>query len=265
MHARLAWGGVWFDALDDTTPPLLWRQRFPPHVAAALVTSDNPAGTLSISDLELTGVIAHADVLAQDRDVRERTIWLASDNRAAVAWATKGSATSLAARSHLLRVNALHQRNHRYVSRHHYIPGPVNAMADDASRRWDLSDSALLTHFNTRYPQAVSWQMRTLLPATNVSLIGALSKTRASIGFLLNATQAPSRPGKRGRPSVPAWASNPTGLPTPTTSLCFNSSPSDTAMAPSHPGASRSDLAQWRKPYELWGRRMPDWGPLTLA
>jgi hypothetical protein len=122
-----------------------------------LVTSDNPSGSISISDLELTGIIAHQDVLATTRDVRERTIWTASDNRAAVAWATKGSATSLAARSHLLRLNAMHQRAYRYVARQHYIPGPVNAMADDTSRRWDLTDDALLTHFNIHFPQTSSW------------------------------------------------------------------------------------------------------------
>ena len=196
----------------------------------------------------------------------EHTLWLASDNRAAAAWATKGSATSLAARSHLLRFNAVHQRSHRYVARHHYIPGPVNAMADDTSRRWDLAENALLTHSNSHsYPQAVSWQMRTPLPATNASLIGALSKTCATIGCYLSATQAPPLRGERGRPSVPAWASNPTGHPTPTTSPSFNSSPSATVTAPSHPGVNLSDLAQWRKPYELRDRRTPDWGPLTLV
>jgi hypothetical protein len=30
--------------------------------------------------------------------------------------------------------------------RHRHIPGLVNAMADDASRRWDLANSNLLTH-----------------------------------------------------------------------------------------------------------------------
>jgi hypothetical protein len=141
-----------------------------PYIAGVLVTSENPTGTITLSDLELTTT----------QDVRERTIWTASENRAAVSWATKGSATSLAARSHLLRLNALHQRAYGYVTRHHYIPGPANVMADDANRRWDLTDDDLLTHFNTRFPQTSSWKMRTLPSATAASLTGALSNKRAS-------------------------------------------------------------------------------------
>ena len=260
---QVGMGGVWFDALDDRTPPILWRQRFPVHVANDLVTSDNPLGSLSISDFELTGVIAHKAVLSHDRDVSERTMWIASDNRAAVAWATKGSATSLAARSHLLRLNALHQRTHRYVARHHYIPGPVNAMADDASRRWDLSDASLLTHFNSHYPQIVSWELRTLPCAFNAALIGALFKKRATLASLLNDMPAPRPRGVCGRPSVPAWASMPIVHQAPTPSLFSNCSPSDIAPGPWPPDANRSDLARWRKPYERWARRTPDWGPLT--
>ena len=43
-------GGVWFDTLDPTTAPIVCRERFPSHVAHALVTADNPKGTMSISD-----------------------------------------------------------------------------------------------------------------------------------------------------------------------------------------------------------------------
>ena len=53
------------------------------------------------------GILAHTAVLSHDRNVQERTVWIASDNRATVAWATKGLAMSLTARSHLLRINAL--------------------------------------------------------------------------------------------------------------------------------------------------------------
>jgi hypothetical protein len=120
-----------FDGL--TTSPILLRRRFKPHVASALITSDNRRSTISISDLELTGMIAHKDVAASSFDVRKRTLWIASDNCAVVAWSTKGSASSLAERAYLLRLNALHQRHHRYLARHHYIPGLANAMAHYAS------------------------------------------------------------------------------------------------------------------------------------
>ena len=101
-------GGVWL-ASDNDTAPIVWRQRFEPHISRALLMADNPRGTITISDLELTGMIAHKDVLGTTHDVRERTLWLASDNRAAVSWSTKGSSTSVAARAYLLCLNALHQ------------------------------------------------------------------------------------------------------------------------------------------------------------
>ena len=54
------------------------------------------------------GMIAHKAVLTSTRDVRARTIWVA-----AVAWSTKGSTSSVAARAYLLRLDSLHQRVHR--------------------------------------------------------------------------------------------------------------------------------------------------------
>jgi hypothetical protein len=62
--AKPGMGGVWF---IDGAPPLLWRAPFPPHhVQARLVLSDsNPHGDLSNTDLELAGVVAHQDILAQ--------------------------------------------------------------------------------------------------------------------------------------------------------------------------------------------------------
>ena len=106
-------GGVWFSTTDATFPPTLWRQRFDPSVQASLVTSDNRAGTISISDLELAAMIGHKDILAQHTTVHETTFWLATDDRAALLlWSNKGSATSSAARANLLRLNAMHQRTY---------------------------------------------------------------------------------------------------------------------------------------------------------
>ena len=192
-------GGVWFDAQSHSASTV-WRQPFAPQISADMVSDRNPHGSLSISDLELT---AYKDVLAHDRDVRERTVWIASDNQAAVSWSTKGSSTSLAARAYLLRYNALHQRCHRYFSRHHYIPGPVKAMADDASRCWDLRGEDLLTHFDHMYPQTLSWQLRHLPSETNASLTGALCRKRPSSSALLdNEALRPTPVGTCGPVSV---------------------------------------------------------------
>ena len=101
---QVGMGGVWFDA-SATQLPLLWRQRFAPHVSAAMITYANPTGSLPISDLELTAIIAHKDVRVNAWDARERIIWIgSSDNKAVISWSTKGtSSTSLATRGYLLR------------------------------------------------------------------------------------------------------------------------------------------------------------------
>jgi hypothetical protein len=261
---QMGMGGVWLPS-DGPGSPIVWRQPFPRHVTTALVTSANRTGTLSISDLELSGIIAHKDILVRARDVRERTIWIASDNRAAVSWATKGSATSLAARAYLLQYTALHQRKFRYLARHHYIPGPVNSMADDASRLWHLSDSALLSHFNSSYPQSSSWQMHHLTPATTSAVIGALCRKRRNTVSLANDTPLPLPVGTSGTASVhPCTKTHNPSLPH-TLSPCYNFLPSAIAPGAARPAVNLSDLGQWRTPYERLVRRTPGWGPLTLG
>ena len=263
---RVGMGGVWFDALDPMAHPLVWRAEFPAHIQLSLITAECPRGTLSISDLELAGIIAHKDILAQARHVHERTLWVAGDNRASVSWATKGSSTSTAARAYLLRLDALHQRAHRYVARHHYLPGTLNRMADDASRLWHLSDAALLTHFNSHYPQTVCWELRHLAPQMGSSLIGALSRQRCTPASLRSATVPFTPHGASGRNFVSGSASTPHSPQSPATRYLFsNSSPIGTATAASPAAHTRSVLAQWRTPSEAWGRRSPGWGPRTLA
>jgi hypothetical protein len=259
--SRLGMGGVWFGTDASTPhPPVLWRHAFPAAVQRELVTFDQPRGTMSISDLELATMIAHKDVLTAYADVAEKTLWLATDNRAALAWSTKGSSTSIGPRSYLLRYNGFHQRAHRYVAVHDHIAGVANVMADDASRLWHLSDAALLTHFNHSYPQALPWQLRCLTPATNSALIGSLFRKRPSSAYAINAAGPPMPPENFGRHSVAASPStSPIFPPTP-----FHSSKSlhsNSATDPSIQAIAVSDLERWRTPYAVWRRRTPVWGP----
>ena len=257
-------GGVWF---LPSAPPIVWRTQFPAKVRTTLVTSDNRAGTVSISDLELAGTLAHKQILVQALPtVAERPIWLGGDNRASLAWATKGSSTASTARAYLLRLGALHQRYHRYVPQHDYVPGKVNVMADDASRRWDLSDSALLSHFNSTYPQDTSWTLLTMDPAMLSAVIGALLRQRSVPANLRIAAILPLPPGASGKLFVPDPTFDPTskifpGTPSPSCS----SLPSNIGPAASHPAKKASALARWRTQSAMWRRRSPGWGPLTLA
>jgi hypothetical protein len=258
-------GGVWF---HPGTGPVVWRAAFPPEVQRALITSDNRNGTVSISDLELAGTIAHKHLLAQlaAASIVERSIWLAGDNRASLAWATKGSATASTARAYLLRLNAMHQRRYRYVPQHDFIAGKANVMADDASRRWDLTDSALLTHFRTCYPQTTSWTLHHLDSDMLSALIGALSRRRSVPANLRIGSAPPPPPTVSGAGFAPH-----TGFARICTTSRATRSPScsslRTSIAPaaSHPGTDLCALAQWRTPSAKWRRRSPGWGPWTLA
>ena len=90
-------------------PPLCGGPRFPPHLQAALVTWENPKGTVTNSDLELAATIAHQDVLVHTFDLRERTIHTGSDNTPAIYWQRKGLTTTTKPPAGLLRLQALHQ------------------------------------------------------------------------------------------------------------------------------------------------------------
>jgi hypothetical protein len=255
-------GGVWFVG----TSAFLWRTEFPPAIRRALVTSANRGGSISISDLELAGTIAHKSVLAHHYPLAERTIWLAGDNQASLAWATKGSATASTARAYLLRLNALHQRRHRYVALHDYIPGPANVMADDASRRWDLNDLELLSHFSSQYPQNTSWTLLTLPATMSSSLTGALCRKRCAPASLRIANTQLPMPGPSGSGSATPWASGPTSVTSLVTlSQSSNYLPTSTATVALHPAVARSELVQWKTPCVMWRRRLPGWGPRILA
>lgn len=137
-------------------------------------------------------------------------------------------------------------------------------MADDASRLWQLTDDELLTHFDTRYPQESRWQLWTLVPDTNSTLIGALSKRPPDHEFLHSGPSPPVLPDD----CRPCSATPLTSIPThsqPTLSPCSSSLPNTCAVVPSLPAIDLCGLATWRRSSARWARRTPGWGPLTLA
>ena len=137
--------------------PIIWRTPFSDTIRQSLVSQLNPGGSVTNSDLELAGSYIHHAAIATNFDGRERTINSYSDNTPTVYWQRKGSITSVAAPTRLLRLQAIHQRAHRYVPRNDYLPGDLNILADKASRLTHLTDHDLLCYFNTYYPQKLPW------------------------------------------------------------------------------------------------------------
>jgi hypothetical protein len=257
-------GGVHFVPLPDgTIAPLLWRSPFPPAVQTRLVSFSNPGGTITNSDLELAASVAQHKFLVTQVDAREATIHNFSDNTATVFWQRKGAVSNSGPTARLLRLQALHQRQHRYGPTYDYLPRPVNIMSDDCSRSWDLSDSQLLHHFNSSFPQTRPWRLCPLSRRMHSALISALLMKGSGQELPTSELMPWTSIGDDG--NTYAW----TKMWTRTSKLGMipsqlsKSLANGIVMGNSPPCTTPSKLARWKTPSAQWARRMPDWGDLT--
>jgi hypothetical protein len=250
-------GGTWLP-VDSDSAPLLWRYKFPPAVSSRLVTSENPSGTLTNSDLEQLALVCHPDILVTEHDTRERTICVLSDNTAAVSREQRGSTSTDAPAAYLCRIAALHQRENRYRLTSAYLPGMLNVMADDASRRWDLDDSQLLAYFNSTYPQEAPWQLCVPRPAMISSTMQALSMQRCDPVSLMAGISRQPRTGPSGKAFVNnlAWAPTSPKTAMQSSGSRFSLCEYETAGFP--PPTTPSELQRWRQP-SLSLRRRTQW------
>ena len=216
--ARYGMGGVWFGN-NTTDQPTLWRQAFPPEITTSLVTYENPHGTISNSDLELAGHVAHNNVLASIANIENTTVASYTDNTLALYWTKKGSTSTSIPAAYLLRLQALHQWQYCYHSRTAHIAGTANVMADDCSRLWHLTDEQLLTHFNLHYPQSLPWQQCTLQSEMNSALHSALQIKQQPLKLFLLQLQRQKKYGSSGLQIVQSWISSTSKTPVQATPL----------------------------------------------
>ena len=256
--AIMGMGGVIF-AQEES--PLLWRAPFPDDIQARIVSADNPQGDLTNSDLEQAAMLAGADVMAHHYDVRELTSASLSDNTPAISRRRKGAVTANSAGAYLCRASSLHQRHYRYREEVSHIHGPSNAMADDASRLQHLTDSQLLAHFNSHYPQQASWKLCRPTDETMRVVLSSLSMKSANVQSWLRPKSPARRPKKSGcpfaRPTESTLSSK--ASPSPTRSTSLSSSPPSTAAAKFPKAVTPSELAQWRSPFPTLARSSPTW------
>ena len=264
-------GGVWFPS-DHLTPrqgveqkPVLWRLEWPSFIADELVTSDNPSGSITISDLELAGGLLHLEALAQTFDIRERTVLSKTDNLATLFWQRKASTTSDRVPAYLLRLFGIHQRHHQYVPRHDYLPGPSNPLADDSSRLFFLSDSQFLSHFNSEHQQTTSYQLWTPTLKVVSAVISALQRKRSPPESLLVVPPPAQAPGISGATTVLNWPSIPFSKPSKTPYLSYKSSSSEFDKETLQSTAMPFALEQLKITYGTLDKRSKVWGPTTLV
>ena len=259
-------GGVAFVTTEDgSVQPLLWRQPFPPDVQRELVSFSNPQGSITNSDLELCGNIAHHDVITAIASVRERTVATLSDNVASVYWLRKGSATTVGPAAYLLRLQAHHQRFHRYVARHDYIPGESNVMADICSRAWHLSDSQLLALFERKFPQHSAWQLCHLSPPMNSALTSSLFRRASATALATNTPSGKTPTGSSGFSSAHGSNSTHSFPEFKIRSPISSYSPSDIGMDAWPQAKEPSHLNMFRTSSGRLVRRSKGWGPRTRA
>jgi hypothetical protein len=263
-------GGVWFPGQQanprlgyEPNVPILWRLQWPQFITDAIVSSDNPSGTITNSDLELAGGLIHLDCAAQTMDARERTLLSKGDNLNTTFWERKGSTTTNSVPAYLLRMFGIHQRFHRYVPRFDYISGPSNVVADSLSRDFHLSLKAIHSQLSHLFPQNVGFQVWTPPSELVSSIISALQRKQSARESLLVAPKAPSRTGRSGSTSQLSWASTPFSKPSKTKFQSYRSSCTEFVPANLQPTAIQSGLDRLKITYGQLHRRSSPWGPRT--
>ena len=262
-------GGVWFPAKHLAprrgykNQPILWRLKWPQHIIDQLVTSTNPNGTISNSDLELAGGLLHLEAIAQCFDVRERTVLSKTDNLNTLFWQRKASATTEKCPAHLLRLFGIHQRFHRYVPRHDYLSGPSNPVADATSRDFHLAWPDLIDSLSPFLPQKASCQIWTPNKEIVSSVISALQRKRVNPESLWVEPKQPLQSGRSGKTTVLTWASIPFSKPSKTKYQSYKSLHSEYVLANLRPEAIPSSLDRSKITFGTLHRRSLVWGPTT--
>jgi hypothetical protein len=259
-------GGVWFPPGEGPgEQPLLWRAPFHQKIVTELITDKNPMGTITNSDLELAGTVAHDDVLAQARPIKHWTTLINTDNKAAMYWRRKGSISSVSPASRLLRLAALHQRSYQYHPTHQYLSGIANRMADDASRLTHLPDSQFLSYFNFTYPQKDSWKLCHLRQDMNSALTCALLKQKPLKVSQTDVLRPNATLGSSGRNFVRPQDWTPGSVNATIPSPSSKCSTPGIEMDALPPVVDRSSLELRRMQFAMWGRRSPAWGSGILG
>jgi len=174
-------------------PPTVFRLQWPREISNALVSFDNPKGSLTNSDLEMAGMLLLWLCLeGVAPNLAHKHVALLSDNSPSVSWATKMASKKSRVAAQLVRALALRLNITRScpITPIH-IPGIENALTDIPSRsfgsvpEWHCkSHTDLLTLFNSKFPlpHQASWTVFQFDSGVITRVISALQMKGITLG-----------------------------------------------------------------------------------
>ncbi len=176
-------GGVIIAELK-AVPPIVFRAQWPPSITSEIVSTENPNGKLTNSDLELAGLLVFWLVMEEVCVVKNSHVALFSDNSPTVHWVEKLAAKHSKVAMQLICALALRlQLAKTPPLTLLHIAGVDNALTDIPSRsfgskpKWHCSsDTEFLTLFNSTFPlpNQASWTIFRLSSAIVMRVISTL-------------------------------------------------------------------------------------------
>ena len=178
-------GNVWLNPAV-TGHNLVWWHPCPVDVAAELLSSTKPKGTIANSDIELAALFLQEATLLKAVPMACMAAPRSdSDNTPTVSWSMCEASMINPAVADLLRIRALHSREFFFNPSVFYYPGQENCMADDASRLFSLSDIEFLTHVSVIHPQSHGlWQISLPPPELLTCVISTLRRKPCDTALL---------------------------------------------------------------------------------
>jgi hypothetical protein len=173
----------------------------------------------------------------------------------AVSRAMKGSITTRDPAAYLLCLSSLHQCHHCYLADFSHISGPANAMADDGSHLFHLTDKAFLSHFEQHYLQPLPWKLCHLRPKMTSALILALHCKQSNLQLFLNVPMHKTIPGISGKTFAWSMVSTHSSTKPLTQSISCLSLQSGTVMDVLQKRVTPSNLRQRKMPFVLSARQ----------
>ena len=196
--------------------PTIFRMEWPPDIKADIVSTDNPAGRLTNSDLEMAGLLllwlVMEDVCTLSPGCH---VALFSDNSPTVGWVARMAAKRSLVAAQLLRALALRLKTKGASPlTPFHVAGCENAMADIPSRSWGSNpqwacetDDNLLTLFNAKFPlpEQASWSVYRPSFAICMRVISVLRMTAFSMDEWRRLPEIGRYTGAIGPPTPRLW------------------------------------------------------------